>query len=76
MLKINLRIIFFFIILIIIVLTSFILAKEPAYTLRCEEFLWCHGNAHCGGSGWQTAVCIIQCEGGGQIECPKNDIWF
>ena len=75
MLKINLKIIFSFIILTIIVLTTFTLANEP-YTLTCNEFLWCLGSAHCNGPGWQTELCVIECEGGGQITCPKNDEWF
>ena len=63
------------IIFIVTILTSFVAAEAP-YTLRCNEFLWCLSSAHCQGSGWQTGVCTIECEGGGSITCPKNPEWF
>ena len=61
------------IIFLIVIFSSFATgAVVNDYTLRCSEFVWCHGSAHCGGSGWQEDVCEIHCLAGGIILCPLN----
>lgn len=37
--------------------------------LECSDLTGCSGSANCGGPGYESSICVIECQGGGQIKC-------